>query len=396
MDLGFSEEQIMLGDMVNKVCEQTLPLTRLRELEGTEPGYCEAFWSSLGELGITGLNIDSDDGGLGLGLLETVVVYEQFGRALAVSPHHCSSMLAGGLLAIQGSAAQKQQWLTGIASGERLLTVALSEPGRGTQKNSISLQAKRVDGGYTITGCKHLVPYARQADAVLVLARGDQDKRLTFLVSSEQLQENATLSYQHNHAKDALYRCDFDQLFVAEQHRLGAGEQDACCWSQWQYVNDVALLPLAAYAVGAAERIHEISNEYANYRKAFGRPIGGFQSIAHYLADIVVAIDGARTLVHQAAWMKDRGRPFSKLAMMAKLQACETFRRAAALAIQIHGGIGYTLEADPQLFFRRAKQLQLLNGEPAELERRIAEQLFPGAQSLAMQHRVSRLKAALA
>ena len=136
------------------------------------------------------------------------------------------------------------------------------------------------------------------------------------------------------------------------------------------------LLSLASYAIGAAERVHEISVEYAKYRRAFGRAIGGFQSIAHYLAEMAVAIEGARTLVYEAAWCKDENRGYQHLAAMAKLQACDVFCRAAAVAIQVHGGLGYTTEADPQLFYRRAKQLELMHGGADWLEKKIAEHLF--------------------
>ncbi|MAZ86735.1 MAG: acyl-CoA dehydrogenase, partial [Cellvibrionaceae bacterium] len=215
------------------------------------------------------------------------------------------------------------------------------------------------------------------AEAILLLARDASGSILGLMLPREWIDSVGSAldcHYQINHAQDALFKIRFNDCLVPVQYLLNDGK---CLWSQWQLSMARGLIPLAAYAVGAAERVNEISLEYAQYRKAFGRPIGGFQAIAHYLADSTVAVDGASTLVHQAAWSCDQGHDFQPLAMMAKLQACETFRRAAALCIQVHGGIGYTTEADPQLFFRRAKQMQTLHYDSTTLERRIANHLFP-------------------
>ncbi|WP_019528283.1 acyl-CoA dehydrogenase family protein [Dasania marina] len=376
MDLSLSEEQTMLSDMVQKLCEEYAPLTVLRELEGTEPGFSLPFWQQIGELGLTGINVDEAYSGLGMGALDGALVAEQFGRALAVSPHHISSVLAADLLANAATPAQKDQWLTAIATGSQFVTVASSEPQSSSQREGIRLRAERKGDALLLTGEKVFVPHAATAAAVVVLARDEQDRIIAVLIPKQLMNssdETLKLRYQLNHARDPLYKMQFNGYSVPAAQLLNAGE---CIWSQWQQSMTSALIPLAAYAVGAATRVQEISLDYAKYRKAFGRPIGGFQAIAHYLAEITVAIDGAGTLMHQAAWARDQGRDWQQLAMMAKLQACETFRRAAALCIQIHGGIGYTTEADPQLFFRRAKQLQTLHWDSATLERRIADNLF--------------------
>ncbi|MFT5711112.1 MAG: alkylation response protein AidB-like acyl-CoA dehydrogenase [Halioglobus sp.] len=376
MGLDFSEEQIMLRDMLRKLCEEYAPLTSLRELEGNEPGFSRKFWQQLEALGLTGINIAQSYGGLGMGALDGALVAEEFGRALAVSPHHISSVLAADFIASTGNQAQKDQWLSAIASGPQFVTVANSEPGSGQERDGIRLRAVRYRDAVMLSGEKTFVPFAVDAAAVVLLARDERDRIIALLVPRELITsagDSLAMKYQINHARDPLYKMQFNACSVPAECLLNEGE---CIWEQWQHSMAYALIPLAAYAVGAAERVHEISLDYARYRKAFGRAIGGFQAIAHYLADITVAIDGASTLVHQAAWTRDQGRDSQQLVMMAKLQACETFRRAAALCIQVHGGIGYTSEADPQLFFRRAKQLQTLHWGPATLERRIANQLF--------------------
>lgn len=369
MELDFSEEQVMLGDMVQRLCEDVVPLTELRTLEGCEPGYSEIFWSRLVELGITGLWINEEDGGLGLGALDATVVYEQLGRALAVSPHLASSVQATQLLAATGDANQRKNWLPGIADGSVIVSVASLEPEGGFGSQGVQLQARPVDGGYSLHGCKHFVPFAAAATAFIVLARSenDPDRVIGLLVRADA--DGLSRHYQVNHAGEPYYKLNFDGVRVDAADVLNGG---ASVWEPWRQAMFASFIPLAARAVGAAGYAHEISVAYAKEREAFGRPIGGFQSIAHYLADAIVAIEGCRTLVHQAAWAYDNNKPFQRLAAMAKLQACDVFRRVSALAIQVHGGFGYTLEADPQLYYRRAKQWQLLDWDSATLEQEIA------------------------
>lgn len=369
MELSFSEEQTMLGDMVRRLCDDVAPLSVLRDVEGGEPGYADALWRALIELGVTGLQIAEGDGGMGLGALDAVVVYEQFGRALATSPHHVSSVLAAALLAGAGDDAQRAQWLPAIASGSGVVSVASLEPGGDYERDGVQLQAKRGSDHWILNGEKHFVPYAAAADALIVLARCGAT--VTALLV-ERDAPGLTRRLQANLAGEPQYALHFDNVRVPADAALNGGDE---VWRHWQRAMYEAAIPWAARAVGAAARVHEISVAYAKQREAFGRPIGGFQALAHYLADVLVAVEGARTLVYQAAWARDSGHPFERLAAMAKLQACGVFRYAAAVAIQVHGGLGYTREADPQLFFRRAKQWQSLHWDERCLEEKIADLL---------------------
>jgi alkylation response protein AidB-like acyl-CoA dehydrogenase len=180
----------------------------------------------------------------------------------------------------------------------------------------------------------------------------------------------ATLTRQRDLAGDPHWRLELDGVRVGAGDILGHGAE---VWAAWRAAMSDALIPLAAQAVGAASRAHELSVAYAKQREAFGRPIGGFQAIAHDLADALVAIRGAGLLVRQAAWARDAGRPHERLAAMAKLQAGRVFRRVSALAVQVHGGLGYTTDCDVQLYYRRAKAWQVLNWDDDRLEREIAD-----------------------
>lgn len=367
MDLNFSEEQTMFGDMVRRLCEDVFPLTALRAVEGTEPGYALQFWDALVELGIAGLNISEEYGGLGLGALAATVIYEQFGRSLAVSPHHASSVIAADLLARGGSEAQRQRWLPALADGSARVVVASIEPGGDFSESGVTLSASRQGDEFVLDGIKHFVPFAADANAIVVLARcGGDIVALLVDAGTSGMQRR----HQTNLAREPYLELTFTGVRVPASAALNDG---ADIWALWQQTMYNGLIAHAAQAVGAATRVHEISVAYAKEREAFGRPIGGFQAIAHYLADVLVEIEGCRVLVHQAAWARDEGKPFECLAAMAKLQACAMFRRAAAVAIQVHGGLGYTIEGDPQLYFRRAKQWQSLFWNEASLEEKIAD-----------------------
>jgi alkylation response protein AidB-like acyl-CoA dehydrogenase len=367
MELNFSEEQTMFGDMVRRLCEDVFPPAALRALEGTEPGYSAALWRALCELGITGVQIAEQYDGLGLGALEAAVIFEQFGRSLAISPHFISSILAADFIARAGTPSQQQQWLPAIAAGSALVTIASIEPGGDFNVGGVSLNAERRGDQFYLSGTKHFVPFAGSADALIVLARAGE-KIIALLIDANA--PGITRRYQANLAREPYFELTFAAVCVPLAAVLN---EAADSWPLWQESMYGGLIPLAAQAVGAATYVHEISVAYAKQREAFGRPIGGFQAIAHYLADMLVEIEGCRTLVHQAAWARDHGKPFHMLAAMAKLQSCSMFRRAAALAIQVHGGLGYTIEGEPQLYFRRAKQWQSLFWNETTLEEKIAD-----------------------
>ncbi len=168
-------------------------------------------------------------------------------------------------------------------------------------------------------------------------------------------------------ASDTQYLLRFDGVKAAE--RL---TRDGTGWSLWQTVLHQAVILDAARSVGLAGRALEITVDYARERQQFDKPIGAFQSISHYLADCATAVEGARTLVYEAAWAFDNDKPFDTLAAMAQLVAGDTARNVTARAEQIHGGIGFTLDYDIQLFFRRAKHAQLNWWDSRHLEELIA------------------------
>jgi alkylation response protein AidB-like acyl-CoA dehydrogenase len=369
MDLEFSVEQKMLVEMVRGVCAEYAPLDVVRAVEDDPTGYPAELWKQLGELGLLGILIPEADGGSGQTLLEAAILYEEFGRSLAPSPHFPSAVLGAGALVAAGSEEQRAAWLPKLASGEAIFTPAWLEPGHGFGPRGVALEAKREGNDFVLRGVKRHVLFASAADRLLVLARsgrGEADVDL-FLVDPEAA--GVTLTQQHSLASDTQYQVELDGVRVPAADRVGAAGSG---WETWDAVMHPGAILLAAQAIGGAARALELTVQYAKDREQFGKPLGAFQAISHYLADAATAVDGGRTLVHEAAWAAAEGRSVARLAPMAKLFACQTYRDVTAMAQQVWGGVGFTLEYDIQLFFRRAKQLQLSWWDTRHLEELVA------------------------
>jgi len=182
-----------------------------------------------------------------------------------------------------------------------------------------------------------------------------------------------TLEQQLSLASDAQYKVILDGARVASADRLG---DPGSGWGHWNRVMHEGIILAAAQAMGGAERALEITCEYALEREQFGKPLAGFQSISHYLADAATLITGGTTLVHQAAWASSNDKGIERLAPMAKLFACQAYRDITAMSLQVFGGVGFTVEYDAQLFFRRAKQLQLSWWDGPYLEELVAANIL--------------------
>jgi len=361
MDLDFTEEQELLRETVRGVCSQYAPTEIVRQAEDDPTGYPAELWKQLAELDLIGLTLPEEYGGSGQSALEAAIVYEELGRALAPSPHFVSAVLTGGLLARAGSEAQRQAWLPKLAVGDATATVAWTEPDRGFGPEGVQTAASESAGTWTLSGEKWHVPFASAADVLLVLARSG-DEVSTFLVDPEAT--GVSMRQQLSIASDAQYALTLES---AQAERVGGST-----WSDWNGVMHDGIILLAAQAIGGARQALDLTVQYALDREQFGKPLAAFQAISHYLADADTNVEGARTLVYEAAWAQSAGRSVSRLAPMAKLFATRTFRDVTATCQQIWGGMGFTLEADVQLFFRRAKQLQLSWWDDRYLEELIA------------------------
>jgi alkylation response protein AidB-like acyl-CoA dehydrogenase len=367
MDLDRTEEQEMLRELVRGVCGSYAPLDTVRALEDDPVGYPDELWKQLGALDLIGLMIPSQYGGSGMTMLEGAVVYEELGRAIAPSPHFVSAVMSAGALLRAGSDEQKQTWLPHIASGEAIVSIAWLEPGRGFAEAGVQTTARADGGDFVLDGTKWHVPFAKAATQLVVLARTESGGVDLFLVDPSS--PGVTLTQQMTIASDTQHEVELTGVRVPRTSRIGAAGSG---WGTWHATMLDGIVLLAAQAMGGARYAFDITVQYAKDRHQFDKPLGAFQAIAHYLADASTTVEGGTILVYEAAWARANDRPTARLAPMAKLFACRTFRDVTAMGQQVFGGIGFTVESDIQLYFRRAKQLQISWWDDRHLEELIA------------------------
>ena len=373
LDLEFNQEQELLRQTVRDVLAKHCSLDVVRAMEDDPVGYPGTLWAQLGELDLIGLLLPEEYGGSAMTLIEGVALYEELGRSLAPTPHFVSAVLGGGVLAAAGSPAQKERWLRPVTSGVAILTPAWLEPDNGYAARGVELRATPERSAFRLSGVKRHVAFAAATQQLVVLARtGDAAEDIDlFLV--DPASPGVALRQQFSVSSDTQYEVTFTDVVVSDENRIGPAGSG---WATWQQVLEPALVLLAALAAGGARYALEITTQYALDRKQFDKPLGAFQALAHNLADAVTNLDGAEQLVHEAAWAGANGRPLTSLAPMAKVFACSTFRDITAMAQQLFGGIGFTLDFDIQLYFRRAKQQQLMWADDRALETAVAGALL--------------------
>jgi hypothetical protein len=230
MDLDFSEEQHLVRDMSRAMLAEHCPVEVVRQMEDDPKGYPDALWKQVSELGLAGIRIPEEHGGSGQSLLDAALVYEEFGRAMAPTPHFVSCVLSAGILLTAGSDEQKTAWLERIAHGEAILTPAWLEPDRGYGPKGIALEARADGDGFALFGVKRHVHFARAADRLIVLARSDAGIDL-FLVDPNA--SGVTLIQQKSLASDCQYRVEFENVRVSAGDRVGAPGSGWDTWEAW-------------------------------------------------------------------------------------------------------------------------------------------------------------------
>ena len=374
LDLDFDQEQELLRQTARDVLARHSPLEVVRQMEDDPVGYPAALWTQLGELDLIGLLLPEEYGGSGMSLIEGVALYEELGRALAPTPHFVC-----GRAERWRPGRGRQRGPEGAVAAAGGLGRGHPDPGLARARERVLAAGRADDGGRpTATGSASTGSSATccspsSADRLVVLARTGDEAEAVDLFLVDPKASGVTLRQQFSIASDTQYEVTLSDVVVSEADRIGPAGSG---WATWQEVLEPALVLLGAQAVGGARYALEITTQYAKDRHQFDKPLGAFQALAHYLADAVTNLDGAEQLVHEAAWAGATGRSLESLAPMAKLFACSTFRDITAMAQQLFGGIGFTLDFDIQLYFRRAKQQQLMWANDRVLEDAVAASLF--------------------
>jgi len=289
LDLEFDQEQELLRQTVRDVLARHCPPAVVRQMEDDPVGYPASLWAQLGELDLIGLLLPDEYGGSAMSLLEGVALYEELGRTLAPTPHFVSAVMSGGVLAAEGSDAQKDRWLRPVTSGEAIVTPAWLEPDDGFTPRGVAARAVAEGSGFRLSGLKRHVAFASAADRLLVLARTGEAAEAVDLFLVDPAAPGVSLRQQFSLASDTQYEVALSGVAVDDEDRIGPPGSG---WATWQQVLEPGLVLLAAQAVGGARYALEITTQYAKDRWQFDKPLGAFQSRAHYLADAVTALRG--------------------------------------------------------------------------------------------------------
>ncbi len=360
MKLTLSEEQEMLGKTARDFLADKCSKKLVKQMEESDTGYSRELWEEMAELGWMGLAFPGKYGGGDMSFLNLAVLLEEMGRACLPGPFFSTVVLGGLSILDIGSEEQRQAYLPELIRGEKFFTLALAEPGhRNYGASSVTVAATRDDGDYVISGTKLFVPDAHVTDYLLCVASTKPRSGITIFLADA---TNPAIKYTvlQTLANDKLCEVVFDQVRVPEANVLGRLDQG---WNAVQKIVQRAALGKCCEMVGNLQRVLEMTVDYAKERKQFGRPIGSFQAIQHYCADMVTDVDSARFSTYRAAWMLSEGLPCTKEVAIAKAWMSEASRRVFALAHQIHGAIGVTIEHDLHYYTRRAKAADLAFGD---------------------------------
>lgn len=364
MQFGLSESQQLLKDYARKFFAGECPMAEVRRLMETETAYDAALWSKLAEQGYTGIIFPEEYDGVGLGIVELILLMEEAGRALLPGPLFSTVALAGAILNEVATPEQKKKYLVPICRGEARSTAAILESGANCDLANV--QMRSANG--RLTGEKVFVPDAAVAEFMIVVGRDG-----VFAVDAKE----KGISVEPMLAMDLTRKLYCVHFESAPAEKLGdpAGLARAL---------DVGTAALAAELVGGMQRTLDITVEYAKMRKQFGKPIGMFQAVQHQCADMYLELESSRSAAYYAGWALEEGAPDAAVAVsIAKMYASDAARTVGNRGIQVHGGMGFTWENDLHLYYKRAKASETAFGDATFHRERIARLVIGADAALA-------------
>jgi pimeloyl-CoA dehydrogenase small subunit len=365
MDFSFTDEQRLLKDSVERLLADRYGFEARQRFMKEPAGWSRELWRGYAELGLLGLPFEEKHGGIGGGPVETMIVMEAFGRALALEPFFATVVLGGGLLRLGADEAMRAALIPKIVAGDLLLAFAHAEPQSRYDLADVATTARRDGAHYVLDGAKTLVIHGDCADNVAVSARlagarRDRDGIGLFLVDAGA----SGLSRRGYPTVDGLRAAEATLSGVRVRADEVIGEPgNAYPLIAWAV--DAAIAALAAEAVGAMAAMHEMTVDYLKTRKQFGVPIGSFQVLQHRAAEMLMALEQARSMALFATMMAEEPDAIERRKAMsaAKVQIGRSGRIVGQQAIQLHGGIGMTMEYKVGHYFKRVTAIDALFGD---------------------------------
>ena len=375
MDFTLSEEQEMLRKSARGFLADKCPKSYVRQMAADEKGYSPALWQEMAGLGWTGLAIPDLYGGSGMEFTDLAVLLEEMGRACLPGPFFAAVVLGALTILGNGNEKQKAAYLPEIAAGKITMTTALNEADGLYEAGSIATTAFVERNDFIINGTKLFVPYAHVADYILCSARTgnekDERKNITvFLVPAKE--KGIKCTPLQTMSGDKLCEVTFDNVTVSKDSVLGGVGEG---WPMVEKTLERAAAAVCCDTVGVLQNVLEMTLDYAKERKQFGRPIGAFQVIQQYLADMATYVDGLRFVSYQAAWRISEGLPAARETAIAKAWSAESYEWCITKAHQIFGAVGVTGDHDLHFYTTRGKEGQLSYGNADFWREKVAEKI---------------------
>ena len=385
MDVLLNEEEEMVKNAARAFLEGECPPSLARAMEKDDLGYPPELWRQMAQLGWLGLALPESLGGQGLPLAYLGIITEELGRAIAPVPFH-STMVPALTIAEHGSEEQQRQILPGVSRGDTVLTWSVIERDPRFLPETVRTEAAHQDDEFVINGVKMFVDNFGASDKCLMACRtaaASEDNQGISLLLVDTDSRGISEVPLTTLAKDKQSQVTFNNVRVPKANLVGELDRG---WPIVEAMIDRATVLLCCQMAGATRKDAEMAIEYAKNRTAFGRPIGAFQSIQHLCADMTLWVDGAQLLTYEALWKMDQGMDATVEVSQAKAfcnDKCEAVVRSSQM---IHGGIGFMMEFDLHLWFRRVTAWTLRLGTSFEHRARIASRLIdqPGRVRLGM------------
>ncbi len=365
MQFDLTEEQTMIVGTIRSFVEaELIPLEgEIEETGRLDPAKARAIFEKSRALGFYAMNIPEEYGGGGLSAVDTMLVEEQFGHTKDILIRRAFGNVYESLL--EGNAAQKERWLLPAVRGERTCSIAITEPGAGSDAAAITTRAEATGDGWTLNGNKHFISDGLFSDFFIVSAVTDPAARprhvSLFLVDKDMpgvvVGRDQKMMGLTGTSHIELF---FENVRLGHEHLLGKeGQGLAIAYST---LGRVRLGQVGARAIGKASRLLKLMTDYANERRQFGKAIGEFQMIQQMIADSVIEINAARLMLLRAAWEIDRRRDARDWISMVKIEAAETLGRVADRAVQVYGGMGYCSEMPIERLYRDSRIYRIFDG----------------------------------
>lgn len=375
MDFDLSEEQTMLKDSVERLLKDQYDFEARGKYRAGDSGFSDKMWNQYAELGLLALPFAEEDGGIGGGATETMIVMEAFGGALILEPFFASIILAGGVLRHAGSAEQKAALIPAMAEGSLKMAFACAEPQGRYDLFDVETTASKDGDSWVLDGKKALVLHGDSAGKLIVSARTAGNTRDEDGISLFILDADADGVTRNGYpTQDGLRAAEITLQSVKVGPDALIGSEGAA-WPVISRVADEAVAALCAEAVGCFEKMHELTLEYLKTRSQFGTTIGSFQALQHRAVDMFVELEQSRSMTMYASMLAtgDDAVERARAVSAAKVQIGESAKIIGREAVQLHGGVGMTMEYAIGHYFKRTTMLDILFGDANHHLKRLAQ-----------------------